>query len=93
MKKARHTVVPRLLWEDPPLAPAAPRGIPAAADSTLRLRSRFIDVERSSVHVFAVESADSSVSFRVHAHLDESEASGLPGVAVRHDVHAIDGAV
>jgi len=74
-----------------PAAPAAP--VSTAARPAIRLRARLIDVQRSTVEVSTVESADCGVTFRVNTHFDEGEASGLPGVAIRHDIDAINGSV
>jgi hypothetical protein len=65
----------------------------ATARSTLRLRTGFVDVQRSAVKVSTVEPADCGVPFRIDAHFDEGESSGLSGVAIRHYVDALNGSI
>ena len=72
-------------------APAA--AVPTATRSALGLRTGFVDVQGSAVEVPTVESADCGISFRIDAHFNKGEASGLPGVAIRHNIDAIDGAI
>jgi hypothetical protein len=72
---------------------AAPATRSTAARSAIRLRAGFVDVQRSAIQVLAVETVDRRVSFRIHAHFDKSEASGLPRITISDDVNSIDAAV
>jgi hypothetical protein len=65
----------------------------ATAESTLRLGTRFVDIESPAIEFPAVQTIDCGVRFRIDAHLDEGEATGLPGIAVGDDVDTVDGAV
>jgi hypothetical protein len=67
--------------------------VPAAARSALRLRTGFVDVQRSAVEIFTVQPVDSGIAFGIHAHFDEGESPGLSGVAIRHDIDALNGAI
>jgi hypothetical protein len=67
--------------------------VPTAAGSALRFRACFVDVQSTAVEVCSVESVDSGIAFRIDAHFHEGKASGLPGVAVRHEIDAVDRAV
>src|ERR1039457_2795653 len=73
----------------------APAAAPAAATgkSTIRLRTGFIDVQRSAVELPAIQFRDSAIRFRVCGHFDKSEPSGLAGIPVGDDVDALDGAI
>lgn len=75
-----------------PLASAVAT-ISTAARSTLRLRPSFVDVQCSTVQVSAVETVDCGVRFRIDAHLDEGEASGLARVTVRYNVYPVNGPI
>jgi hypothetical protein len=65
----------------------------AAARTALGLRTGFVDVQRSSIEVFTVESVDCGIPFGIDAHLDEGESSGLAGVAVRYYIDALNGSI
>src|SRR5580698_11468867 len=54
-------------------------------------RLRFIDAQRTAAHVLAVQLADSGCSGGL-VHLDEAEATGASGLAVRDQLHRMNGA-
>jgi hypothetical protein len=81
-------------WRRLPAAIAASAlPVPAAARTALGLRTGFVDVQRSSIEVFTVESIDCGIPFGIDAHFDEGESSGLAGVAIRHDIDALNGSI
>ena len=59
----------------------------------LRLRTSFVDVQRSAIQVSAIEPVDCRVPFRIHAHFDKGKTSRLPRVTISNDVNSIDAAV
>jgi hypothetical protein len=67
--------------------------VSAAARTALRLRTGFVNIQRSSIEISAVESANGRIAFRIDAHFDEGESSGLPGVAIGHDIDPLNGAI
>src|SRR5947207_5624147 len=95
MQKGRHRVgaapfpigIYRLV---PVVATLAAAAKPAAAAF---FRTRLIHVERPSIQIPAIEFGDGSIAFGVVTHFNETKASGLSGVAVGNDTHAIDRAV
>src|ERR1039457_6988232 len=68
--------------------PALPSVSAATAAGTLGLRAGFVDAQRPAVQVRAVQRRDRLLAFAIVRHLDKSETSGLPSVAVRANVHA-----
>jgi hypothetical protein len=61
----------------------------SSAGRTIRLRSRFVDVDSASAELRSIQPCDCLLPIFVAGHLDESEASGPAGVAVGHDADAI----
>jgi hypothetical protein len=51
--------------------------------------SRLIDVDGASTDRGSIQSRDRLLAVFVASHLNESEATGAPGVAVRHDAYAV----
>src|SRR5580704_2572829 len=74
-------------------ATAAIATSPAAAGSTLRFRTSFINSKRTAIKFPAAEGFDGTIPFRVHAHFDEGKALLLPRIAVRNNTDAIDSSV
>jgi hypothetical protein len=64
-----------------------------AAGSPVGFGPRFINRNGSSVQFMAAQGIDCTQSFRVAAHLDKSESSGLPRIPVSYDADTIDGSV
>jgi hypothetical protein len=65
----------------------------AGTSPTLCLRARFIDGERSSAGVAAVESGDCSIRFAVIGHFDKRKSSRPTGVAIGNYRGALDRAI
>jgi hypothetical protein len=64
-----------------------------AAASAIFLGTSFVDVQRSTVQVSAIQFGDGSIGLRAIAHLDEPKTSGLTRVAVRDEVYTLNAAV
>jgi hypothetical protein len=62
----------------------------AAGKSALGLGTRFINIEGSAIEITPVEGADCVLAFSIVGHFDESKTSGLPGVTISNDVHAVN---
>ena len=83
----------------PPNLPAAvlPRaaGVPAepTAARTLFLWPGLVDIEHAAVEFAPIESRNCALSFSIIAHFDKSKAPGPAGVAVSHEVHAVNSPV
>src|SRR3990172_2445198 len=75
-----------------PAAPAAAAASPPAA-ATVTLGPGFVDVQRATAELGAVDAADSRLGGRGVRHLDEGEAARAAGVAVGDDADAIHLAV
>jgi hypothetical protein len=77
------------------VSPAAAAAAITTATTTgsLGLGTSFVDVQRSAVQVFTIQTVDCRDPFGIDAHFDEGEATGLTGITVRHNVHAVDSAV
>jgi hypothetical protein len=71
----------------PPLAASA------AARSTVRFRTGFVDVQRSTIELPAVQLSDRAIRIRIGAHLDKSKTSCLAGIAIRNNTDTLDGSV
>lgn len=88
---------PALVCSRLPAALARATGVAAipatAGRSAIRLRTRFVNVERSAVQIASVERVDCGVSFRIIAHFDKGEPSGLPCFTVSDQIHPLDRAV
>jgi hypothetical protein len=65
----------------------------AATRAALRFRTGFVHVQRSTVEIPTVEAADRGITFGIDAHFDKGESARLPGIAIGHDVDALDGAI
>src|SRR5205823_5609606 len=74
----------------PAIAPACPA---ATATRALRLRTRLVDGEGTSVQLSAVERGYRLLRFRVIGHLNEAKPLGLPSIAVGDDAYALYGSV
>ncbi len=86
----------------PPSSGLLPAPVPAAATTAIAavpsatavcLRPGLIHVERSAIHLVAIESGYSLCALAVIAHFHECEASWLPGIAVGYDVHTVNRAI
>src|SRR4051794_36327135 len=64
--------------------PAGPAGLP-----TWFTRLGLIDCERTAVELFAVESLHSGFGSGAVRHLDETETTGLAGIAIGNDIHLV----
>jgi hypothetical protein len=76
------------------MSAASATAIPAAAatsttSATLDLGSGFVDVERASPNLSAVECRDGFIALFGVAHFHKAEAARAAGVAVRHDADAV----
>jgi hypothetical protein len=65
----------------------------AAAATTVVTGASLVDGKGAAVQVLAVQGADRGLGLGLVRHLDEAEAAGAAGVAVRRDAGAGDGAV
>jgi hypothetical protein len=75
------------------LTAAAAASAVSTTRSAILFRAGFIDVDGAAIQVAAVQFGNRTIAFRVVAHFNESEPSGLASVAVRHDADAIYGPV
>jgi len=64
-----------------------------AAAATILARSRFIDGQRPSVEVLAVQGGDGRLRLLVVVHFDKAEPLGAAGVPVHDDLGGLDRAV
>jgi hypothetical protein len=64
-----------------------------AAAGALCLGASFVDVKRPAVEILAVQCGNRPITLAIVAHLDESEAAWLTGIAVGDNIDAIHGAV
>ena len=65
----------------------------AAAEAAIRLRPRFVDIQRAAVHGVAIESGNRLIRLPFVFHFDERETARTAGVTIRHDPGAIDLAI
>jgi hypothetical protein len=65
----------------------------ATTRSTIFLRAGFVDVDGAAIQVTTVQLGNRTIAFRVVAHFDESEPSGLASVPIRNDADAINGPI
>ena len=65
----------------------------AAASAAVGLRTGFVDGDRSTVDLGAVQGLDRGPTFLVVVHRDESEAAGTARLAISDDGHFVDPAV
>src|SRR5689334_19361494 len=77
-----------------PLTPetAAAAAWPATATS-LGLGTSFIDVQRTSFEIRAIQGSDGPVGFLGLAHFHKREAAGAAGVTIRHQIDAINSSI
>ena len=61
-----------------------------ASRTAFRFRARFINIQRASAQLRSIERRDGFLSVFVARHLDESEATRTPGLAIRKNTHAIN---
>lgn len=86
--------------------PPLPANLPAAVlpraagvpTETTAARARFlwpgfVHIEHAAIEFAPIESRNCALSFSVIAHFDKSKAPGPAGVAVRHEVHALNSPV
>src|SRR5581483_8647998 len=59
------------------IAPAAAAAARVAAAGALRLRARFVHVERAALELGSVQSVDRGLRFRSRLHLDEAETARI----------------
>src|SRR5580698_7246206 len=64
-----------------------------ASKTAFRFRTRFVDIQRPAIQLSSIQFSDRTIRFRVGTHLDKSEPTGLPGIAVGNDVDPLDGTV
>jgi hypothetical protein len=64
-----------------------------AAKSTVRFRTGFVDVQRSTIQLPAVQFGDRAIRVRIGAHLHKSEPSCLTSIAIRNDTNALNGTI
>lgn len=64
----------------------------AAATATLFARLGFVDRQRATIHVLAVELGDGLLGLLVRAHLDKREPAGLAGEPIEDQITARHGA-
>lgn len=76
-----------------PVLAAATAIAAVSTASAVFLRPGLIHIERSAIQLVAVERGNGLYTLAVIAHFHECEASGLPGIAVGYDVHAVNRAV
>src|SRR4051794_22696778 len=67
---------------------AASAATTTAAEGTLRLRARFVDVQLPPVQLSAVQGGDCLGCGVVISHFHETKSAGTAGIAVRHHLHA-----
>jgi|GEM_PF-3230015 len=65
----------------------------AAAESTIFLRTGFVDVQCAAVELSAVQFGDRPVAFGIVRHFDEPEAASLASVPVGHYANAVNGSI
>jgi len=65
----------------------------AASAGAFRLGTGFVDVQRSTVDGYTVQSSNSFFAFTIIVHFDKSKTSGLSGITIRADVDSSDGSV
>lgn len=53
----------------------------------------FVHIEHAAIEFAPIESRNCALSFSIIAHFDKSKAPGPAGVAVRHEVHALNSPV
>ena len=70
-----------------PTAPAAA----TTTESMLRFRTSFVDIQCAAVELGAVEIANGAIAFRIVPHFHKRKSTGLARIAIRHDVHTING--
>jgi len=64
-----------------------------AAAGAFRFGTRFVDVQRATGQIDAVNGGDRFLAFAIVCHFDESKTAGLPRVAIRDDVYPTNCAV
>ena len=62
----------------------------SAARTALGFRTRLINIERATTQLRSIQCRDSFLSVFVARHLNESEATRTPRLAIRKNAHAID---
>jgi hypothetical protein len=60
------------------------------AASPFRLRPSFVDIQRASTNLGAIQCSDRFLSVLGACHLDKAEAARASSIPVRHDADAID---
>ena len=83
----------------PAVLPAAASAAITAAIATtttaaaIFLGAGFIDIQRPSIHVAAIETGNGLFAFAVVAHFHEAKPAGAAGVPVGHDVYAVNSTI
>jgi hypothetical protein len=62
----------------------------AATTAAGRLGSSFVHVDGATIHFSAVQLRNGRLGIALFGHFDEGEATRLPGVTIRNDIHALD---
>ena len=65
----------------------------ASAATTLGLGTRFVDVERPSIKVGAVQTGDGLVGLTVVRHFDKCKTARTAGITIGYDIHSRNAAV
>jgi hypothetical protein len=74
-------------------APAAASSAVSTTAATVFFGTGFVDVDRPSVKLSAVQFGNRPICFGGIGHFDESETSGLAGIAVGHNAYALNRAI
>ena len=72
---------------------AAATAIAATAAATIFFRTRFVDIQRSSVQIPPIDFGNRTIAFGVVAHFHETKTAGLARFAVRYDADTLHRAV
>jgi len=76
-----------------PAPAAASSAVSTTAAAPVFFGTSFVDVDRPSVKLSAVQFGNSPICFGGIGHFDESESSGLPRIAVGHNTDALNRAI
>jgi len=76
-----------------PAPAAASSAVSTTAAAPVFFGTSFVDVDRPSVKLSAVQFGNSPICFGGIGHFDESEPSGLPRIAVGHNTDALNRAI
>jgi hypothetical protein len=76
-----------------PVLAAATAIAAVSAAPAVFLRPGLVHIERSAIHLVAVETGNGLYALAVIAHFHECEASGLPRIAIGYDIDTVNRAV